>query len=135
MLQQIFLQHITQIQVNYSSQSEMKWSKKTPKLALKTHTNYKSKEDLMNNKFKMHEIEQALLALDPKKAPGPDGIYGYMMVNLSKIARERYLELVNLSWVTGKVPKDWKTAIVVPIKKPSKPAEEVKSYRPISLTS
>jgi potassium voltage-gated channel Eag-related subfamily H protein 8 len=46
-----------------------------------------------------------------------------------------FLDIIDISWKTGKVPKVWKTSIISPILKPGKPAEECKSYRPIALTS
>ncbi|GFU13015.1 putative RNA-directed DNA polymerase from transposon BS [Trichonephila clavipes] len=38
------------------------------------------------------------------------------------------------SWKTGKLPRQWKSAIVIPIHKPNKNAGLTTSYRPISLT-
>nr|CAH0106515.1 unnamed protein product [Daphnia galeata] len=45
------------------------------------------------------------------------------------------LHLFNHMLQTHYVPTDWKTATVIPIRKPDKPAEKPESYRPISLTS
>ena len=42
----------------------------------------------------------------------------------------------NLSWIQDKVPSQWKVGIIVPIYKAGgKPKEELKSYRPVCLTS
>lgn len=38
-------------------------------------------------------------------------------------------------WEEGKLPKSWKEAIIVPIRKPGKEASKPTSYRPIALTS
>ena len=45
------------------------------------------------------------------------------------------LRLANLIWETGAVPSSFLHAIIVPVLKPKKPADEAKSYRPIALTS
>lgn len=45
------------------------------------------------------------------------------------------MALFNFSLQSGFIPDHWKTAIVIPILKPNKPAHIPKSYRPISLTS
>ncbi|UYV77131.1 ACTR6 [Cordylochernes scorpioides] len=71
---------------------------------------------------------------DLNKTPGPDGIHGQMISNLGKNGKERLLDIFNNSWKTGKLPQDWKTATIIPIKKLDKSADDPKNYRPISLT-
>jgi hypothetical protein len=47
---------------------------------------------------------------------------------------KKLLEFYNNVWEGNySIPADWKKAVVIPILKPSKPAEEIKSYQPISL--
>ncbi|UYV64376.1 EAF1 [Cordylochernes scorpioides] len=72
---------------------------------------------------------------DLNKTPGPDGIHGQMISNLGKNGKEKLLDIFNNSWKTGKLPQDWKTATIIPIKKLDKSADDPKNYRPISLTS
>ncbi|UYV82736.1 hypothetical protein LAZ67_22000697 [Cordylochernes scorpioides] len=57
------------------------------------------------------------------KTHGPDGIHGQMISNLGKNGKERLLDIFNNSWKTGKLPQDWKTATIIPIKKLDKSAE------------
>ena len=38
-------------------------------------------------------------------------------------------------WETGKFPKSWELATIIPIPKPGKDHAEPNSYRPIALTS
>ncbi|GFS24650.1 retrovirus-related Pol polyprotein from type-1 retrotransposable element R1 4 [Elysia marginata] len=45
------------------------------------------------------------------------------------------LNIINQSWKQGRTPRAWKNAHVVPILKKDKDPKELKSYRPISLTS
>ncbi|UYV77588.1 hypothetical protein LAZ67_15001636 [Cordylochernes scorpioides] len=79
--------------------------------------------------------DYALENTDLNKTPGPDGIHGQMISNLGKNGKERLLDIFNNSWKTGKLPQDWKTATIIPIKKLDKSADDPKNYRPISLTS
>ncbi|GFS85013.1 RNA-directed DNA polymerase from mobile element jockey [Trichonephila clavipes] len=68
-------------------------------------------------------------------SPGPDVIFGRMVQRFGNLAKKELLEIFNLSWATGKLPKIWKLSTVIPILKPNKNASECKNYRPISLTS
>ena len=43
--------------------------------------------------------------------------------------------MLNKIWDKGRLPKKWKTAIVIPILKPNKDRNNINSYRPISLTN
>ncbi|GFT74512.1 reverse transcriptase domain-containing protein [Trichonephila clavipes] len=54
---------------------------------------------------------------------------------LEILQKKELLEIFNLSWATGKLPKIWKLSTVIPILKPNKNDSECKNYRPISLTS
>ncbi|GBL76747.1 hypothetical protein AVEN_53423-1 [Araneus ventricosus] len=42
--------------------------------------------------------------------------------------------IMNLLWKAGVLPKQWKTAVIIPVRKPNKDASSVESYRPIALT-
>ncbi|UYV60337.1 hypothetical protein LAZ67_1000868 [Cordylochernes scorpioides] len=79
--------------------------------------------------------DYALENTDLNKTPGPDGIHGQMISNLGKNGKEKLLDIFNNSWKSGKLPQDWKTATIIPIKKLDKSADDPKNYRPISLTS
>ncbi|GFS88498.1 RNA-directed DNA polymerase from mobile element jockey [Trichonephila clavipes] len=85
--------------------------------------------------FLMEELEDAIAKMNPGKAPGPDVIFGRMVQHFGNLAKKELLEIFNLSWATGKLPKIWKLSTVIPILKPNKNASECKNYRPISLTS
>ncbi|UYV83615.1 hypothetical protein LAZ67_23001636, partial [Cordylochernes scorpioides] len=78
--------------------------------------------------------DYALENTDLNKNPGPDGIHGQMISNLGKNGKEKLLDIFNNSWKTGKLPQDWKTATIIPIKKLDKSADDPKNYQPISLT-
>ncbi|KAH7937258.1 hypothetical protein HPB49_009849 [Dermacentor silvarum] len=57
-----------------------------------------------------------------------------MLQNLDKAARRQLLGAMNDVWETGLLPEAWLTAVVVPIRKPGRPATAI-TYRPVSLTS
>ncbi|KAH7979743.1 hypothetical protein HPB49_010757 [Dermacentor silvarum] len=58
-----------------------------------------------------------------------------MLRNLATSEQRRLLDCYNNIWWSGQVPEAWRTAIVAPILKSYKPANELSSYRPVSLTS
>ncbi|GFV98607.1 putative RNA-directed DNA polymerase from transposon BS [Trichonephila clavipes] len=67
-------------------------------------------------------------------SPGPDGIFVLMIVGLSNTAKLLLLNLFNQSWALGKLPLEWKRAIVIPILQPGKEADNPENFIPISLT-
>ncbi|GBO34829.1 putative RNA-directed DNA polymerase from transposon X-element [Araneus ventricosus] len=88
----------------------------------------------MDSKFSIRELLQSL----PKKlngSPGSDGITGRMLRCLTLVNLKKILSLVNEIWLSGNIPPSWKHSVIIPILKPGKNASELKSYRPISLTS
>ena len=79
------------------------------------------------------EIEKRLKSLDPNKAQGPDNIPPRVLKELSQEISTPLSTIFNKSLESGKLPDDWKTAIVTAIhKKGSK--NEAGNYRPVSLT-
>ena len=85
--------------------------------------------------FSITELNRALRKLKARKSPGPDGLHNEMLKNLGPKAKTVLLLYMNMTWNQGLLPNAWKTAIVKPILKKGKPAEDLSSYRPISLTS
>lgn len=82
----------------------------------------------------MSELNNALKKLKTRKSPGPDKIHNEMLTHLGFLGRKVILAFLNLTWNESLLPSSWKTAIIKPILKKGKPAEELKSYRPISLS-
>ncbi|GBN52364.1 hypothetical protein AVEN_5166-1, partial [Araneus ventricosus] len=88
----------------------------------------------MDSKFSIRELLRSL----PNKlnsSPGSDGITGRMFRCLTLVNLQKILSLVNKIWLSGNIPPSWKHSVIIPILKPGKNASELKSYRPISLTS
>ena len=73
--------------------------------------------------------------LDPRKAPGHDGITARMLQQLPRKGIVFLTYIYNAILRLGYFPKAWKTAKVIVMPKPGKPLEGAASYRPISLLS
>ena len=87
----------------------------------------------VSGSFSHWEFAAALRHLKPGKATGPDFICPKLIIHAGAGLK---------SWLRGflssclhhlKIPKIWRRALVVAIPKPSKPVEDPRSYRPISL--
>ena len=71
--------------------------------------------------------------INPKKAPGIDEISPGLLKELPKRAIVMLTYLFNACFRLQYVPECFKTAQIIMLQKPHKPAEQVTSYRPISL--
>ena len=92
-------------------------------------------EGLCNNIVITEEgIIKLLKALDPAKAPGPDGISPRLLRELAVELAPALTLIFQSSLDTGVVPHDWRTALVTPIFKKGEHYNPA-NYRPISLTS
>ena len=58
-----------------------------------------------------------------------------MLKHLPENSLKTLLNIFNNFWETGKFPKDWTYATIIPIPKPGKDPAETNYYRPIALTS
>lgn len=90
---------------------------------------------LFEEDFSMSELSKAIKKLKTRKSPGPDKVHNEMLLQLGRTGREILLHLINKTWQTNTIPKCWKNSIIIPILKKDKPPDQLKSYRPISLTS
>jgi hypothetical protein len=79
-------------------------------------------------------VFQKLLALNPTKATGPDGIPGWLLKENADIIAGPVMSIINCSFLESRLPPSWKEADIVPIPK-QKPVNDVnKDQRAISLT-
>lgn len=85
--------------------------------------------------FTMCELQTALNKMKGGKAAGPDGIHSEMLQQLSPKAKELFLTIANRSLETGQLPTEWTTGEIIPLLKPEKEPTDLKSYRPVTLTS
>ena len=68
-------------------------------------------------------------------ATGPDQIHYQFLKHLPESSLLALLHIFNTIFQTGKFPKSWKEATIVPIPKPGKDNTDPLNYRPIALTS
>ncbi|XP_076046155.1 uncharacterized protein LOC143028232 [Oratosquilla oratoria] len=80
--------------------------------------------------FTLQEL-QSTYRTSTDTAPGSDRVTYSMITHLGDAGEKALLQLVNTSWLSGRVPYNWKQADIVPVPKPKEPGK----YRPISLTS
>ena len=85
--------------------------------------------------FSLREFAAALYHLKPGKAPGPDSICPEVLIHAGPGLKSWLRGFLSFCLHQLKIPKVWRRALVVVIPKPSKPVEDLKSYRPISLLS
>ena len=87
----------------------------------------------LSQSFTTDEIINALKATKAGKAAGPDGIFPDMLKNIGPAAVRWLQAFYDDVMTTAKIPKIWRSANVIAIRKPGKPIDEPTSYRPISL--
>ncbi|CAH2207649.1 jg24927, partial [Pararge aegeria aegeria] len=86
--------------------------------------------------FTTAELDSVLRGLNPKKAPGPDGLTSDICTNAIHCNREVFMAIANKCLSLSHFPKQWKIAHVVILQKPGKEDyTHPKSYRPIGLLS
>ena len=90
---------------------------------------------LFEDAFNISELKKAMKKLRTRKSPGPDQIHNEMLTHLGEVGKKVILKVINFTWLKGELPNAWKIATIKPLLKKDKPAEEISSYRPISLTS
>ncbi|KAM7298241.1 uncharacterized protein ISCGN_018853 [Ixodes scapularis] len=89
----------------------------------------------MDAPFTESELRSALRASKRRGAPGPDGVTTQMLQNLPDSRLQELLSSFNDIWASSESPAVWRLAWVVPVLKSGKPAGDLSSYRPVSLTS
>ena len=88
-----------------------------------------------NKKFTSFELSNAINTLESEKAVAADNIHNKFLIHLPIFKLQETLGVINRMWTKGYFPKSWKLAQIIPILKPGKNAQDVASYRPISLLS
>ncbi|XP_072145076.1 uncharacterized protein [Dermacentor andersoni] len=88
----------------------------------------------MDRPITREEVTEAVRAATKNTAAGADKIRNSLIRNLSDEAIDQLTSYLNTLWQEGKVPAEWKHAIVVMIPKAGKKLQ-IENLRPISLTS
>ncbi len=69
----------------------------------------------------MEELDEAILQIRAKGAPGPDVIPPTFLNFLRPKARQDLLDVFNLRFSISKSPQIWKITIILPLEKAGKP--------------
>ena len=80
----------------------------------------------------MEELDATIKTLRPKKSPGLDGINNELYKHAPKSFLHKFLNFLNICWIYGDIPEEWRTAIVIPIHKKGD-RNNPDNYRGISL--
>jgi len=84
----------------------------------------------------VEEIERCLMKTKPWKAAGEDGLPAGVWREIWPAVSESVCRLFQTSFDTGTLPRQWKIAKIIPLKKPNKDDYTLaKAWRPISLLS
>ena len=84
----------------------------------------------------MEEVEEKVMEAKAWKAPGQDGLPAMVWKQLWSVVKERVLRLFYISLSEGQLPDQWRTAKIIPLKKPGKDDyKKAKAWRPILLLS
>ena len=121
----------------YAGVSRLKVDREHEKRAYQTVREHLKKEIPVTpyeDEFSKHELFRAVRKLK-NGAAGIDEVHPSALKHLPRQAREKLLEIFNRSLLEGRVPAQWRKAIIVPIHKKNKPMDNVLSYRPVSLLS
>ena len=80
------------------------------------------------------DVSSALLALNPRKASGPDGVPNWVLREYADFLADPVCSILNSSFAEQKLPSQWKHADVTPLTKVKPVTVVSKHIRPISLT-
>ena len=90
------------------------------------------KELVVEEKITIKELQEVIKNLKNGKAPGEDKITTEMIKKMGTEGTEVLLKIYNRVWQEEQIPKDWQTALIVPIyKKGDK--KDCNNYRGITL--
>ncbi len=95
----------------------------------------KPKHHAQKIKFTPAQTAEAIKRAKNSKAIGPDGLSPVMLKHLGPNGIKFLTSLFNLILSTAKTPGKWKTAKIITLLKPGKPANKGTSYRPVSILS
>ncbi|GFU95513.1 putative RNA-directed DNA polymerase from transposon BS [Trichonephila clavipes] len=96
---------ITQMKVGFILSSYDKHFARVTRNQVKSCRDRPAYNPLFNVDFTLPEQSFTLQNLDTNKSPGPESIPGHFLSHLGILGRERLLYICNLSWKTGKLPR------------------------------
>ncbi len=81
------------------------------------------------------ETRSAIFAHDTSKSPDQNAFDAKLLRMLPDTAIEFLRYVFGAAIAGGKLPSQWRDSVVVPLLKPGKPADELKSHRPVAITN
>ncbi|MCI4387230.1 hypothetical protein PGIGA_G00071660 [Pangasianodon gigas] len=84
--------------------------------------------------FSLPNVSRSLKAVNPRKAPGPDGVHGRVLRSCANQLAEVLTDIFNLSLRLSVIPTCFKKTTIVPVPKKSV-VTCLNDYRPVALTS
>ena len=101
------------------------------------YTDPRPQNDLwFNSLITFEELTDAIKSISNKKSSvGIDAISNEMLRHIPGKCIDFLHSILKKCWVNGNIPEIWKKSIVIPVLKSGKPKRDIKSYRPIALTS
>ena len=100
---------------------------------VKRHINRTHPLDTHTTPFTTHAVQEAIRLSGSSRAVGPDGLTIHHLKHLGPLGIQYLTLLFNLSYQHADIPPIWKSATIVPVRKPGKPSSSGPGYRPISL--
>ena len=82
----------------------------------------------------LSEVVRSFRAVNPRKAPGPDGVHSRVLKACANQLAEVFTDVFNLSLRLSVIPKCFKETTIVPVPKKSS-VTCLNDYRPVALTS
>jgi len=65
----------------------------------------------------MEELVTTIKTLKSIKSPGSDGINNELYKHAPQSFLHKFLKFLNVCWIYGDIPNEWRTAVVIPIHK------------------
>ena len=93
-------------------------------------------KELESPEITAEEVERAIFKASSWKAPGADGMPAMVWKQMWPAVKDWIVHIFKASMQEGMLPHQWRSAKIIPFKKPGKPDYTIaKAYRPISLLS
>ena len=89
----------------------------------------------MREPLTMGEMMMSYRKMAKNRAVGDDEIPVEVIDWMTPEQRKALLRAMNDSYLRGDVPLVWRRGVIIPLLKPLKPASDLASYRPVTLTS
>ena len=94
-----------------------------------------SADDICEDASTLEEVQKTIRKLRNNRAAGPDNITPELLKTTKILISMALHQLFLLIWKSGKVPSDWKEAVIISLYKGKGSRTICSSYRPISLLS